>query len=94
MEMYFDPSESAVVERDAVLRGFAEAGLGASAEAEGAFWVVSFEGSSAFISFQERDGRLCFASLDQPTLTEQDTSYRIFCALEGMGWVVDEENVG
>jgi len=92
--MYFDSSEGTVVERAAVLRGFAEAGLGASAEAEGNFWVVSFEGSSAFISFQERDGLLCFACLDQPMLTEQDTSYRIFCALEGMGWVVDEESVG
>lgn len=94
MEMYFDPSGSAVVERGAVLRGFAEAGLGASAQAEGDFWVVTFEGSSAFISFQERDGRLCFATLDQPALSEHDTSHRIFCALEDMGWVVDEENVG
>jgi hypothetical protein len=38
MEMYFDPSESAAVERDAVLRGFAAASLGASAQPEGDFW--------------------------------------------------------
>jgi len=94
MEMYFDPSESAVVDKAAMLHGLAAAGLQPAAQEDGGFWVVSFEGASAFITFHERNGRLSFASLDQPTLAEHDTSHRIFCALEDMGWAVDEENVG
>jgi hypothetical protein len=94
MEMYFEPSETAVADREGVLAGFASAGLQPAAQVDGAFWIVAFHGSSAFVSFQERDGRLSFASLEQPTLSEHDTSHQIFCALEDMGWAVDEENVG
>jgi hypothetical protein len=94
VEIYFEPGDDAVTERARVLEEFTTAGLKPAAQVEDAFWVVAFEGTPSFVSFQERDGKLAFATLDQPLLEDPETPHAIFRALEDMGWRSEDESVG
>lgn len=91
MEMYFTPSESAVTDKEQVLAAFTKAGLAPEPELDGSFWIVGFAGSEVFVSFQERDGSLSFATFDQPMLSGHDVGHQVFCALQDMGWIADED---
>ncbi len=91
MEIHFFPSEGAVLEREGILRGFADAGLSPTSGEDEELWVVSFESSSVFVDFQFQNDRLSFATLDMPLLSEEDISHTAFVALEEMGWMAQED---
>lgn len=93
MELYFFPPEDdplRTLRREQVVSALESRGLRPKVSAEGSFWVVSFEASSVFISFQEQNGLLVFATVDQSIFESSDLPVRFFEALEGLGWGCDE----
>ncbi len=91
MEIHFFPSNRAVLQREGILRSFENADLSPTTSEDAEFWQVSFGNSSVFIDFQHKDGRLYFATLEMPILSEDRTSHAAFVALEDMGWVALED---
>ncbi len=57
-------------------------------------WTLEAPGSELRIAFQEDQGRLVFATIEQSMFNETDLADRICAALESAGWHVDSENVG
>lgn len=93
MEFYFYPPEaepSRALTREQALAAFESKGLQPKARQEDSFWSVEFEGSRVFVSFQEKDGSLMFATLEQPMFEDPDVPARIFESLAELGWECDE----
>jgi hypothetical protein len=93
MELYFSPPEdepSRSLTRERILAAFESKGLRPKAGLENSLWSVEFEASRVFVSFQETDGLLVFATLDQPMLDASDVPALVFETLEELGWECDE----
>ncbi len=57
-------------------------------------WTLEFAGSDVRISFQEDQGILVFATIEQSMFNATDLVDLICAALESAGWHTDNENVG
>jgi hypothetical protein len=91
MEMYFTPATGeAVAEHASVLTALRRAGLEPLPELDRGFWVVGFAGSRTFVSFQEREGALSFATLEL-AMAEQDLGHAVFRVLQELGWRVEDD---
>lgn len=93
MEMYFYPPEDdpeSGLTREQVLAALEARGLKASGQEDGSFWVVRFEGSGAFLQFQEKDGLLRFATLDQSMFDDSEIPPGALEAILDLGWECDE----
>lgn len=93
MEIYFHPESGAVATREGILERFGRQGIDVRAVQEGEQWIVEILGTTAFVSFSEREGALTFATLDMSMLAEHDQSHAVFALLEDAGWE-SEEDVG
>ncbi len=104
MELYIAPPEAdpgATLSRATVLGALAGAGLVVEAQEERSVsgterlvWSLRISGSNAHLEFQEASGQLVFATLEQ-SMFDASTVPPVVCSvLEGLGWQVDQENVG
>jgi hypothetical protein len=104
MEVYIGPPAARpdeALSRGQVLAAFAQAGLTVAKVEETpavgqlrALWIVSFVESDISLHFQDTDVGLVFATLDQSMFDDSDFPDRICGVLEGLGWEVDQENIG
>jgi hypothetical protein len=93
---YFPPADTRESHtRDQALDAFAIQGLTGKGTDEHGLWIVSFEGTSTYVTFQERDGSLSFATVEEHLEGDLDCSAKIHAAIEdGLGWTADEETFG
>lgn len=103
MEVYIGPpqTKTVVLNRDQVLEALAKAGISVTKVEErtatgrlGDWWILSFEGSGVSLLFQETVDGLVFATLEQSMFDNSTVPDDICRILEGLGWEVDQENVG
>jgi hypothetical protein len=104
VELYIAPPEAdpdVTLTRGAVLDALGAAGLVVEAQEERSvsgterlFWSLRLSGGDAHLVFQEQGGRLLFATLEQSMFDNSTVPTAACRALEGLGWQVDEENVG
>ena len=104
MEVYIGPPQTdpdVALRREQVLAALTTAGVAVTKAEERpasgslrARWVLSFEGSEGSLQFQETEGGLVFATMEQTMFDPSDLPDRICHALESLGWEVDQENVG
>ena len=57
-------------------------------------WTLGVAGGGVRITFQERQGLLVFATVEQSMFGDGELSDRLCEALESIGWQADNENVG
>jgi hypothetical protein len=103
MELYLMPRPGGTTEtvtRDAVLALFATNHLAIlETETESSpdgttFWRLVLEDKETRLHFQERQGRLCFATLEHYLASNVTLVDRACTVLEDAGWEVDSENFG
>jgi hypothetical protein len=104
MEIYIAPpteTPTAALSRQQILAALAESGVAIANQIERpgvdsfpARWSLSFIGSDATLECHERDGGLIFATLEQSMFDTSSVPDHVCRALEHLGWVVDQENVG
>ena len=58
------------------------------------FWRVVLSDGESRLDFQEREGRLTFATLERYMVSDPALVEAACSVLEGAGWEVDQENVG
>ena len=104
MEVYVAPGtdpSSAPLTRASLLCLLQEHGLNVTPADQGQrhssgrfLWTLEFPGSDVRILFQEDQGILVFATIEQSMFNATDVPDRICAALESAGWQTDDENVG
>lgn len=58
------------------------------------FWRLILDDQGTRLHFQEREGRLTFATLEHYMASDPTLVDAACAALESIGWQVDEENFG
>ena len=104
MEVYVAPGKgslAAPLTRTSLLSLMQQHGLHVTPAGQGqplpsgkTLWTLESPGSELRIAFQEDQGRLVFATIEQSMFNETDLADRICAALESAGWHVDSEYVG
>ena len=104
MEVYVAPGTDpspAPLTRASLLSLMQEHGLNVTPADQGqrhpsgrSLWTLAFPGSDVRILFQEDQGILVFATIEQSMFNATDVPDRICAALESAGWHTDDENVG